>query len=517
MRSTLQHWTLFILLVAAGAGSCKKWDDHVAVQEQALNENLMDHISAVPELSKFSEYLVKTGLDKEISASKNHTVWAPVNKALESLPATLVNDTAKLKALLLNHISGQLFFTRMASDTIRVPMMNGKRVVFYRNTFDDAAITGADGYVRNGVLHIIDKVIAPQPNVWEYIQSTTGVYTQNAYVASLVYLSQDPSKAVLDSINPVTGEPVYKPNTGIVEINTYRTKVADLANEDSLYTYLLLNNGAFVTETGKQQPYFKSADAAIATANASWNVVKDMAVPGMYQPGQLPAAFTSRFNVHVAVNKADIVESIKVSNGIVYVLKAATAPMEEKIPVVMVQGENPAGFRFSDDKTLAKIFYRQRKDSAGRSTRDIYLNLGSGGAGFYVDYNSNNLYTTRYKVYWVAMNDKSLSGQADDPYGTDSTLQQILQIGPYATAGTFVPVFNVQSRVDPYKYSEIYLGEYTNDGYDWPLSFPLSTPDGRSYTTTAATRRLRLQAPLTTGTGIPYNLTLDYIKLVPVF
>jgi uncharacterized surface protein with fasciclin (FAS1) repeats len=495
---------------------CKKWDDHVAVNEQALNQNLQEYINTQPNLSKFSEYLVKTGLDKVISSSKNYTVWAPTNDALKSLPPDVVNDTAKLKPWLLNHIAGQLYFTRMATDSIRVPMLNGKRIYFFNKKFDDAGIQQADIYVKNGALHIIDKAIAPLQNIWEYIETTKTSYTQNGYVSSLNYLVQDPSLAELDSINPVTGQPVYKPNTGVVKINTFRTKVYDVGNEDSLYTYVVLANPAYTTETDKQKIFFKSPDVNITNNNASWNVAKDLAIKGLYPPDKLPSTFLSKFGVHVPISQAAIIETRKASNGIIYVVNASAPALAEKVPVVIVQGENPVGFKSVEDKYMSKVFYRQRNNPlTGQSFNDIYLNLGSSGANFYVDYITSSLYTVKYKVYWVALNDKSISGQGDDPYGTDSTLQQILQISA-DSASTYTPTFSVQSKVLPRDYTEVLLGEYTNDSHNWLLSFPLSTPDGKTYTRTFATRRLRLQAPATIGTGIPYNLTLDYLKFVPV-
>ena len=496
--------------------SCKKWDDHIAVTNQALDETLTSYIGRQSNLSVFSSYLVKTGLDKTLNASKNYTVWAPTNDALAALAPAIVNDTAQLKAYLLNHISGQLFFTRQATDSIRVPLLNGKRIYFYRQKFDDANITKADTYVRNGVLHVIDKGIAPLLNIWEYIQGSTATYTQNAYVASQVYNVQDPAQAVLDSINPITGDPVYKPGTGIVQINTFRTKVYDIANEDSLYTYVVLNNNAWITETDREKPYFKSADVNKVSSNASWNTVKDLAIKGLYQPNQLPSAFLSRFNVHVPISPAAIVETRKASNGIIYIVNASAADMTEKIPSVLVQGETPIGFKALDAKYTTKTFYRQRTNpSTGQSFNDIYLNLGSSGANYYVDYITNGLYTTKYKVYWVALNDKSLSGVGDDPYGTDSTLQQILQIGQ-DTSLVYTPTFNVQTKVSPYTYTEIYIGDYDNTTHEWWLAYPMSTPDGKIYNRTAATRRLRLLAPATIGAGIPFNLTLDYVKFVPV-
>ena len=515
MRPENKSLLLACCFTVACLFSCKKWDDHIASTSPALDETLTSYIGQQSNLSVFYSYLVKTGLDKTLGASKEYTVWAPTNDALASLDPTVVNDTAKLKAYLFNHISGQQFFTRQATDSIRVPLLNGKRVYFYRLKFDDANITKADTYVRNGVLHVIDKGIAPLPGIWEYIQSSTATYDQNAYIAAQVYNVQDPSKAELDSINPATGEPVYKPGTGIVQINTFRTKVYDIANEDSLYTYVVLNNSAYAVETARETPYFKSVDVNKTNSNAAWNTVKDLAIKGVYQPGQLPSALLSKFNVHVPISPSVIVETHKASNGIIYVVNASPADLSEKIPTVLVQGETPIGFKSTDSKYITNIFYRQRTNPiTGKSFNDIYCSLGSSGANFYVDYITSGLYTLKYKVYWVALNDKSLSGVADNPYGTDSTLQQQLQIFP-DTSTTFTPTFNIQTKVLPYTYTETYLGEYSNDSHEWWLSYPLSTPDGKVYDRTAATRRLRLQAPATIGAGIPFNLTLDYIKFVP--
>lgn len=512
MRFTKNSLWLLLLLAAIWP-ACKKWDDHTAANEEALNESLMQQINRHAELSTFSQYLVKTGLDELMESSRSYTVWAPTNEALQNIGSDIINDSAKLRAFLQNHIAGQLMYTRMAADSLRVPVLNGKKIWCYGKKFSDANIVQADIYVKNGVLNVIDKIVPPLQNIWQYVQSTGAAYQQNAYISSLQYTYQDVTKAELDSINPVTGQPVYKPGTGMVESNYYREKVYNLDNEDSLYTYIIFTNTAFSDEVDKQKPYFQSADASVTTGNASWNVVKDLTVKGVYTPAQLPATLLSKFNVHVPLEAAAVTVSYPMSNGIVYIVNAAVTTIEEKIPVTMIQGEEPYAFKSTEDKYITKIFYRQRMSPAtGIPFRDIYLNLGSGGARFYVDYNSNQLYTTKYKVYWVALNDKTLSGQGDDPYGTDSTLQQLLQIGPLVN-DTLAVDFNIQKAVTPLSYTEVYLGEYTNTSYNALIT---SMSDNKNELT-PATRRLRLLAPATVGTGIPYNLTLDYIKLVPVF
>ncbi|QEC70341.1 hypothetical protein FSB73_00025 [Arachidicoccus ginsenosidivorans] len=97
----------------------------------------------------------------------------------------------------------------------------------------------------------------PLPNIWEYLNATKGEYKQNAYIASLNYRGQDLSQAEIDSIDLTTGVPVYKTGTGIVEINTFKTKVYDVADEDSLYTYFVLTDAAFESQQASMKPYLR--------------------------------------------------------------------------------------------------------------------------------------------------------------------------------------------------------------------------------------------------------------------
>lgn len=493
-----KHYLFLVLMVAVFA--CKKWNDHTNVPEQVLNQDLMEQISSRSNLSLFKEYLVKTGLDKEIVSSKNYTVWAPVNDVLKNLSPAVVNNTDSLKSILLNHIAGQLYFTRMAADSVRAQMLNGKRVFIYRQKFDDASITEADIYVKNGVLHLIDKVIAPLPNAWQFIDSTRNIYDQNAYIAMLAYQKQDTSKAEVDSINPVTGEVVYKPGTGMVTVNSFIDKVHDLSNEDSLYTYIVLTNTAYETEKNRQAPFFKSTVAAFTSHNSAWNVVKDLAIKGLYTIDRLPDTLVSKFNVRVPIRKASIIAVRKVSNGIVYVVNASASPMQDKIPVCTVQGETPYSFK---GDVIAKTFYRLRNNPEnGLPFNDIYIQ--SPGTSFYVEYLANNVYTAKYKVYWVSLNDYTARTDNDNSsYGTTTAFQQRLAMDSSSNTASFSYV-----PVNPYTYTETYLGDYTKGSYD----FTVSSINNPAYTVTPATVRMFL----TSATTTPNYLSLDYIKFVPV-
>lgn len=508
----IRNWIPVCLLAVFVITGCKKWESHIALPQQQLSETIWEHIQKDPQLTTFAGYIQKTGLDSLLGASKNITVFAPTNDALAAIAGSISNDREQLRAFLQNHISTNAYFTRDAVDSFRVPLLNGKRAFFINNKFDEATITEGDIYLSNGALHKIDKAIGTRLSIWEYIGASKGEYLQNAYIASLNYQAQDPKLAKVDSINPVTGEPVYVPGTGIVSINTFRTKVMDVANEDSLFTYILLANNAFTVESNRLLPYCNSKSPDTAIANASWMVVKDFAIKGLYGENNLPSILQSKFGVNVQINRSSILSVKKLSNGIVYIVNGANTLIREKIPNVYIEGENP----YSISKNSAgTVFYRKRLNPlTGAAFNDIYLNLGSTGANRYATYYTNQLFTTKYKVYLMSLNDKVVSGLGDATYGTDSSLNHIVRI--YKAADRDNLLFDESADVTPLTYTEFFLGEFTNGSYEWLLSYPPSNPNGASFILNPATCYIRLQAPAA-AIGRPYNITMNYLRFEPVF
>lgn len=474
MHRTKKYFFLLLSLLALNYLSCKKWDDHNST-DPLLNGNLLVEIKTHADLSKFVELLEKSGLDKEITSSKTYTVWAPTNNALQSLDPAITNSDSLLKMFVRNHIANQQYYIRMAQTAVRVPMLNGKRVTFLKNTFDDANLVVADQYVRNGVLHIIDKFVPALPNAWDFVNSSKATYKQNAYVVSLNYDDFDPTQAVVDSINSTTGEPIYHPGTGIVKKNIFNNGVYDLKDESKQYTYILYTNSAFDAEVAKETSYFKTSSADTTALLTSYNVVKDLALEGSLSVNQLPDSILSKFNVWVPINKSAITQTIKLSNAIVYVMNEVNFRIEYKIQPIIIQGEFPTKFQVDRRSTT---YYRVRNNPNNNQTfYDIVVN-NTGLANYYVNY-SAYANSVKYKVYWVAVNDFQ-----------SATFQQRLAMGDSASA-TFAYI-----TISVNNFNEVLLGEYT------PARW--------------GNLNLYLTGANSTSNGVN-SLTLDYIKLVPVF
>ena len=465
---------LFVILL----GGCKKWDDHIEPGNKDVTENLYEAISVNSDLTKFKQYVDQTGLDSLLKLSKAYTVWAPSNAALQTLDPAIANDPAKLKNLLLNHISLQSYFVRNGTPDLRVAMLNGKYVSFTGSRFGEASLVSSDKFVGNGVLHVIDKLVPVLPSIWEYIVATSGTYSQNSFITSLNYNAFDPSQAIVDSISASTGLPIYKPGTGLVPRNYFTDRVFNVKREDRLYTYFVMQNNAFVTEADSLKPYFKTASTAATDTLTRWNVVKDLVVEGLLT--SVPSSIVSRSGVTVPLSAANVVETVKVSNGIVYVMSKIDVPTASKFGEIVIQGENPSGFL--SDKT-GNTSYRVRLNPVTNTWFGDIMISGHGVTTYYAYYRLNDIPSVKYRVYALGVNDFQTGAFAQTIVAKSLTLPNT-----YTTLASLT--HNVPLSTTAGAYSELLLGEFT------PANFGV------------------LEIQLTSTATNP--LVLDYLRLVPV-
>ncbi|MEZ0487906.1 fasciclin domain-containing protein [Fibrella aquatica] len=474
-----QYSYLLIALLSVCIVACQNWDDRVTVSDNALTKTLYSEISAQSELSKFSELLVKSGYDKLLSASKNYTVWAPTNKALEGFDLASLNDTTALKLFVGNHVALQTYPMPTATQLVRIQMMNNKYVPFSNGRLGESTIVGANKFTANGVLHTLDKPSAVVPNLLGFINASKDTYVQNKVLGSLSYLVLNPAKAIVDSISATTGAPVYRPGTGIEQKNKFTDVVYDLADESKQFTYILLTNEAFAAEVTKLSPYFKTSTADSTYNLASFQVLKDLAVEGLYTVDNLPGVLKSKFGVDVPLDKAALVRTINLSNGVAYVFNKADVTLQNKLQPIVVQGEN-YNAQLQNVSATAIAIREKFNPITGQNFRDLSI-IAHGVTGFWVRYDVPEVPVMKYKVYWVALNDQTRNFRTN---AVPIVVNQKLAMGSL-TATTFV-----NTLVPNNTYTEVLLGEYTK--------------------TTFGTLNMFLVA---NGTN---SMALDYIKLVPV-
>ncbi len=473
-KSKLILVTIFTIAIFG----CKKWDKHTEVTQQDLNINLLEAISANPDLSKFREYISLSGLDSVLQASKTFTVWAPNNTAMQSIDPGTVSDPSKLRAFIFNHISNQQYFTKDLAIPTRIQMLSNKYNLISSTKFEDADVETTDKYVKNGVLHSVKSLVYPLQNIWEFVNATTGTYAQNAYIKSLNFVGFDPATAIVDSISEITGLPVYRPGTGLIPRNLYNDRVYDLKREDRQYTYFVLQDANLVVEADSLKPYYITTSATATDSLTRWNTVKDLTFNVAYPTvASLPMSFVSRSGITVPLSAANVVSVQKMSNGYVYIMSKVDVPTVNKFLPITLQGESPSGF-LRNDKS-GNIHYRLRLDPvANTNFNDIYI-LGHGVTTFYSFYRTNETPSIKYKVYAKATNDFQTAAFSQTINAWNNSLAALTGTLTHA-----VPLFNVAGA-----YDEKYLGEITNTRF--------GTIEWRA-------------TSITTG-----PILLDYLRLVP--
>jgi uncharacterized surface protein with fasciclin (FAS1) repeats len=477
MRTRIHIILLTVFIGSLIFQSCKKWDDHNAITDPALTRDLYQQIQENSSLSKFAELLAKSGYDKVLASSKTFTVYAPTNAALANLDAAIINDSARLAKFIGSHIASQSYFTTDPAAK-RIEMLNGKFHNIQGKTIEDAAITTADDYARNGVVQVIDKMLPVLDNAWETMKANAVIpAAQKAYLLSLFQNVFDASHAVQIGVNPVTGEPVYQPGTDSVQTNLFWRNVYDLREENKQYTFFVLTDAAWNTEVTKFKPFLATGSVDSTTRLSSWEVVKDFAVEGLYLPNSIPDTLVSRYGVKIPVNRNAIVQTIRTSNGIIYVMNQMDVQPKDKIKGFQIEGEY---YRTTSADRRGNTYFRDRFNPVtGRDFRDILV-FGHGIALFNINYRISNVYSMKYKAYWVAVNDFQTA-----------SFNQKLAIGS-PTAATFA-----YTAVPANNYNEVYIGEFTQANYQSFLDLYLVAANS---TTTAVN-----------------PLVCDYIKLVPSF
>lgn len=445
-------FALLLMLGAALLSSCEKWDKHNAPNDPNITKDLFQRIQENTDLSKFAELLVKSGYDKTLSSSQTFTVFAPTNAALASLDPAIANDADKLRLFVGNHIANQLQPANVTS-AVRLQMMSGKYNNLVNQKLEDAAIVTADQYAKNGLLHIIDKAAPALSNAWEFLQSNT--------------LMPAKQKAFLLSQTDSTGA------------NAFLRNVHDLRDEKKQFTFFVLTDTSWDAEVNNYKPFFATGTADSTTALASNAVVSDFAVEGVYLPAAIPDTILSKFNTKVGIDKSAIVQTIKVSNGIVYLMRKLPVVPKHKFKQYVIQGES---YEFSRADRRNVTYFRDKFNPLTNTDFTDVLVFNHDIAQFYLGYRLRNVPSMKYKAYWVAVHDNINSNTG--------TFRQMVGIGnPTATS---LPYITVQ----PNNYNEIYLGEFT-------------------LTTFRSLLEVYLTADNSTNDDAN-KITVDYIRLEPV-
>ena len=174
----------------------------------------------------------------------------------------------------------------------------------------------------------------------------------------------DTDKSVQIGVD-ANGQLVY--DTVWVDVNPFLTKYP-INNEDSLVTYVLLEDDGFTFLKDKYMPYFKQQVDSLTEPLSKKNVCQDMVI-SLNKVVDLTAVDTvlNVDDVKVPINRANIKATYEASNGRVYVISKSNILLKEKIKPVRIEGEN-----YSSSTSKSNLYVRFKRWASGE--KDIMLN-----------------------------------------------------------------------------------------------------------------------------------------------
>jgi hypothetical protein len=511
---------LFTVLVA----SCREdWDNHYyAVAANKSKLNLYQYIQSQSELSIFTRMLKSTGYDTVLNKPQTFTVWAPNDQALINVDLT---DTASVRKIVMNHITR---FSHPSSGVISktILMLDNKLLLFAQGaggyTFGGKPIVKSDLATTNGIIYILSDYAPYQMNIWEFLNNATGIDSVRAYINSLTVNQIDTAASFKDGIFVST---VYK------QTNKALTYLGQFKTEDSTYTAIFPDNGAWVEAYNRILPYYntlsKDGGSSTQIANTKWTLIQDLFFKGKQT---LPIVADTLFSTygHGFANPNRLFTGAQVtemSNGLSYVTpQLQNSATESWFTEIRVEAENAHIGRLTSNYAATSV------SSIGTGyniSKGYYLRLDpttqSSISKLFVSFPISNTLSAKYNIYCVFVPASIVDTTDHRPYKVQFYLSYINSAG--------VPVANASVDVNntvqlPTKTSYTFTTTPSSQpqkmlvvsGFQFPYCNLVNRKDYISSLLSTVTLKVQNAAGVTSSELANFNRTLriDCIILEPV-
>ena len=268
IQNKLTIWLMLLLLAAC----TPKWDDHYEVgQATVTNQTVLEYLQGCPEYAQFVTLLKEAGADTIFSGKTELTVWVPANDKVPDLSG--LSDSLRILTI-KNHISMLPYTTVDMQNQIRVTSFSGKKLGIYSDDdvsfrVNDCRLVKTDMICRDGVVHEIGGWLELQPNLKDYLQSST----EYTILQELINARQD---TVFDEKNSqptgevdAIGRPLY--DSVFVYVNRFYNQTK-LDRENQLFTLLLTPDWVLQEEIEGYYKAFRGYTGETPTAEDSTKV-----------------------------------------------------------------------------------------------------------------------------------------------------------------------------------------------------------------------------------------------------
>ncbi len=432
---------LLLVIIAGFYPSCTlndQWDEYFSNSPGRVEDNVLDLISREGNFSLFHDKLVQYGFDEILTKDQYFTVFVPVNSAFEGLPE--YSDSEWQKILRFHILYSRLFSTDFGDRDL---LTTAGKYLKLRHagengyTIFESAVNmdRVDNYCSNGVIHEINRLMIPKPNVYEYIMDLDSTYSilqdfLNSMNARFIDYGKSQRIGVDDN-----GNAIY--DTVWREENYFLDKIAGLNNEALSYTGFIPSNADVRSALHNVSEYFGNVDELDEEAyhqllfiTFSGNFTKDA-----YTYEELPGTVLSVTGKTIDKSTLNFDRTnLQVSNGVIHLLSGMTIPKSYFLLPITIECDR------KENRKVSNTIYPIEQQGDTRATNGSYVYYGCNFVGDYIEFTVNMVLKTTYWIVWTGPKQGpshyriSVRDKTDDPY---------VWVGDPVnnwTKGNFVPV-----------------------------------------------------------------------------
>jgi uncharacterized surface protein with fasciclin (FAS1) repeats len=394
---------VWLLLLAIWVNhSCtwnEEWDSYYRDAPGQVEDNVVKLMGQYENFSMFHDAVIRYGYEEMLSKNQYFTLFVPVNAAFEGLPEY---SDEQWKEIIGFHILYTSLFSHDFADrdlmtTIGKYLKMTKQGESVTRIFESVVNpSNVDNFCRNGVIHEIDRLLVPRPNLYEYIMSLDTTYSiLQDFLNSMDERYIDYEKGERIGVDD-NGNAIY--DTIWREENYFLDQIAGLDDESETYTGFLPANRDVRNALESVSGYFGNiADLDEKTyGQLLFITFSGSFVEHAYSFELLPDTVTSVTGKTVTKSQLNLGQgNVEVSNGMVHLLDGMTIPKSYFLLPIVIECDRKEG------RTVSNTLYPIEVLGDTRASGGSYISYGCQFLGDYLEFRVDMVLKSTYWILWT--------------------------------------------------------------------------------------------------------------------
>lgn len=364
------------------------------------DDNLLTLIGENENYSLFYNALVEYGFEDLLSKNQYFTLFVPPNSAFDGLPEYSASEWAKIIGF---HIVYANLYSRDFNNldllTVNGKYLNMRRfenniIKIFESTVN---MDYVDQYCQNGVIHEIDRLMIPRPNLYEYIMTLDASFYSilQDFLISMDNRYIDYEKSERIGVNN-NGDPIY--DTVWKTENYFLDNIAGLNNEGKAYTGFIPSNEDVLEALHSIEGYFGNLDDM---DQETYHQLLFIAFSGSFikdaiKQENLPDTIVSVTGKSMEKSVLRFGEvNLELSNGIIHMLDGMTIPKNFFLVPIVIECDR------KENRKVSNTIYAIEQLSDSRASEGSYVYYGCRFVGDYLEFTVNMVYKTTYWFTWT--------------------------------------------------------------------------------------------------------------------